>query len=85
MAERNAQSDITTVFGTEVVDISSADHTFVRSVRAVYVSVTGTVVGRLPGDSADTTWTNVPVGDFLRAFTKITRTGTTATVLYGLV
>lgn len=85
MAEKNLPTDITTVFGSEVVDISSTDYTFVRPVRAVYVSVTGNIVGRLVGDTVDTTWNNVPVGDFLRAFSIIRKTNTTATVTHGLV
>lgn len=52
------------------------------SPRAVYVSVAGTVVGRLQDDSVDSTWANVPVGPLSLVFKKINSTanGTSATV-----
>jgi len=88
MARINDAFSTGTVFTSVVVDLSTTDFTFTspdNDIRGVYVSVTGTIVGRLRGDSIDTTWNNVPVGDFLRAFSVIRKTGTTATVTHGLI
>ncbi len=70
----------------EAVDISSTDHTFVNTVRALYVGGAGDVVIRGAGDDADVTFKAVPVGSILPvAASKVVRTGTTATFMVGLI
>jgi hypothetical protein len=67
--------------GSEPVSLAS-DTTFAVPPRALWVSATGTIVCRLIGDTADSTWANVPVG-FWPAAVQILRStgnGTTATV-----
>ncbi len=70
----------------EAVDISSTDHTFTNKIQGVYVGGAGDVVVRLRGDDADATFKAVPVGTILPiAPSKIVRTGTTATLMLGLI
>lgn len=70
---------------SEACSHSGGDHTFVDKIRGVYVSVAGNITGRLPGDAADSLWSNVPVGIFQLGFTIIRQTGTTATVQRGII
>ncbi len=70
----------------EAVDISSADHTFANTVRALYVGGAGDVIVRLAGDDADVTFKAVPVGSILPVAALIVRrTNTTATFMVGLI
>jgi hypothetical protein len=67
--------------GSEPISQAS-DTTFTVPPRALWVSVTGTIVCRLIGDTIDSTWANVPAG-FWAAAVQILRStgnGTTATV-----
>jgi hypothetical protein len=60
------------------VNVSAADQTFSPATKQVYVGGTGVIVGRLSGDTADQTFTALPVGFFPLSFTVIRHTGTTA-------
>lgn len=44
------------IHSSEAVDISGDDHTFSIPVSGIYVGTAGTVVARLRGDAADSTW-----------------------------
>ena len=79
--------------GSETIDISTADHTFARPMRNIIVTATGNV----KVDFLDGTNQTIPVvvatNDHTLLFkdgkggmvTKVYKTGTTATVLCGLI
>jgi hypothetical protein len=71
---------------SEVVDISSTDHTFVnKSICAIYVGTGGTVIAKLAKDTTARTWKNVPDGQYLLgSFISVTRSGTTAADMVGV-
>lgn len=75
-------------YRSEVVDISSTDHTFtIKNITAIKNNsgVSGTVVARLWGDNADRTW-KVASGELLLGrFKSVTRTGTTLTTANDLI
>ena len=52
--------------------------------RAIYVGVSGDIAMRLVGDTADITWTAVPVGILPVRPQYIRVTGTTATNIIGI-
>ena len=79
--------NINVPYRTETVDISTTDYTFTsKKVIGIYVGGAGAVKCRLWGDAADQTFAAVPVGTVLwGAFKSITRTGTAATNIVGLI
>lgn len=52
--------------------------------RAVYIGGAGNITGRLVGDSADVTFTNVVAGTILPVRFRFIRTTSTATLMIGL-
>lgn len=76
-------------FGSETVDISSADHLFTVPMRGLLVTATGSVKLQYDGDESIQTIPMLVVsgghyefrGHLIR---KIFKTGTTATILCGL-
>lgn len=52
--------------------------------KGIYVGVSGDIVGRLDGDTADRTFKAVPVGVWPLRFKLIKATGTTATDILAL-
>lgn len=67
------------------IDISATDHNLETSCRGIYVGGAGNIICRLVGDSSDRTFSNVLAGTVLPVqASKITRTGTTATLMVAL-
>lgn len=78
--------------GAEAVSIASTDHTFTQKVRALLVTATGDVVVELADGTNVTIKVAVATNDSRIIdgngkglwVTKVVKTGTTATVTYGL-
>lgn len=72
--------------GSNAVAVTPHDvNELARIPRALYVGTGGTIVMRLVGDTADTTWTNVPNGAILPVRPQFIRaTGTTASAILGI-
>jgi hypothetical protein len=69
--------NVETALKSEAIDVSVADQTISIVCHAIYCGASGTIVGRLVGDAADSTW-SVIGGTYLHgAFTVIRKTGTT--------
>jgi hypothetical protein len=66
------------------VDISTADALFTVTPRALYIGVSGDVVCRLAGDSAEVTFKSVPVGILPVQVKQVTKVGTGATNILAL-
>lgn len=73
-------------YSSELVDISSTDHTFAAKTSAILSSGDGTIVARLRGDSVDRSFP-VLAGVLLPGdFSKVTKSGTTGGLtIIGLV
>lgn len=64
---------------SEVVDISSTNHTFVGKTTGIRCDAAGTVIAKLRGDNAARTYT-VSAGEILWGdFESVTKTNTTLT------
>lgn len=74
----------TLYFGGEAVDISTTDHTFTKTARALWVGTTGDIaVETLDGSTL--TFSSVSAGWFEKVvITKVLQSGTTATNLQGV-
>lgn len=71
---------------SEVVDISSANYTFSsKAITAIYCNAAGTVIGRLVGDAADSTWVVTASQYLLGRFKSVTKVGTTLTAAGNMV
>jgi hypothetical protein len=73
---------------SEVVDISSTDHTFaITNITAIYNNsgTTGTVVAKLVGDSASRPWKVVAGQYLIGRYTVVERSGTTLTATNDLI
>lgn len=70
-----------------VTGIPGSDYTFANGtlIRALWVDVAGTVVGRLAGDDVDSTWSLAAGVAHPLAFAVIRTAGTTATGIKGLI
>lgn len=70
---------------SEVVDISAADHAFSNPTTCLHVGVAGDIVVEElgTGEGVQRTYKNVEAGMFVGRFTKIIKTGTTATDIVG--
>jgi len=71
---------------SELVDISSTDHTFtIKEITGLWIGNTaGDVVGRLWGDSADSTWPVAANTMLPGRFKLIRKTNTTASTIRGV-
>lgn len=72
--------DVNEPFKTEVVDISTTDHTFTLKVQSIYCNATGTLIVELKGDADGTSRPyEVTQGQVLfGAFRKVVLSGTSA-------
>lgn len=64
-------------YESELVDISSTDHTFTKQTLAIVSSGAGTIVAQLRGDSTSRSWPVVAGIPLPGNFSKIVRAGTT--------
>lgn len=81
--DRNEAGSGPATFGVDgaEIDLSSTDYTVPNTVKAIIVIATGDVVCRPLNAGADITISDAPVGMLLPWHcTKITKTGTTATL-----
>lgn len=79
---RNGSSSNAVGMADEAIDLSTTDAVPSAQNRAIWVSVAGTIVCRLVDSAVDSTYNNVPVGDFVRSVSAIRKIGTTATCQY---
>jgi hypothetical protein len=71
------------------VNIASTDHDFSAGsgtgpCDAIYIGVTGNLVCRMAGDSADITFSNLPVGTHRLQIAVVRKTSTTTTNMVAL-
>ena len=71
--------------GSEVVDVSAADHTFTKRIQAIRCNEAGNVVARLRDDASANTYTVVAGEVLIGEYISVTRTGTTITTAGALV
>lgn len=71
---------------SETVDISAATYVFTsKKITAIYCNAPGTVIGRLWGDAADSTWVVTASQYLLGCFKSVTKAGTTLTAAGNMV